>query len=140
MLGHVSIRVLDLEASLQFYLAALSPLSYKEMRFPSVIGLGSSNSTAPIPDFWLRQYTPCDKNSHVEKPTPVHISFYVKERRLVDEFYASGIKAGGKDNGKPGVRPWMGGYYAAYILDLDGNNIEVVYFATEAESAEQGGG
>lgn len=131
MLGHISIRVLDLEASLQFYLTALSPLSYKEVRFPSVIGLGSSSSTSPIPDLWLRQHTPDDRNGHAEKPTPVHISFYVKDWRLVDEFHAAGIEAGGKDNGKPGVRPWMEGYYAAYVLDLDGNNIEVVCFATK---------
>ena len=116
MLGHVSIRVLDLETSLQFYLTALSPLSYKEMRFPSVIGLGSSNSTGPIPDLWLRQYTPDDQNGYAEKPTPVHISFYVKDQRLVDEFHAAGIKAGGKDNGKPGVRPWMKGYYGTSFL------------------------
>jgi hypothetical protein len=116
MLGHVSIHVLDLEASLQFYLTTLSPLSYREMRFPSVVGLGSTNSTSPIPDLWLRQHTPDDRNSHAEKPTPVHISFHVKERRLVDEFHAAGIKAGGKDNGKPGVRPWMEGYYGKYKL------------------------
>lgn len=151
MLGHVSIRVSDLEASAKFYLAALAPLSYKETRFPTVIGLGSSSSAAPIPDIWLRQYTAGPLNNHTEKLTPVHISFYVKDRRLVDEFHAAGIKAGGggEDNGKPGERPWMEGYYgrwllgsfgmaagevdaAAYVLDLDGNNIEVVCFSTEA--------
>jgi len=86
------------------------------MRFPSVIGLGSSNSTGPIPDLWLRQYTPNDQNSYAEKPTPVHISFYVRDRKLVDEFHAAGIRAGGKDNGKPGVRPWMIGYYGMSFL------------------------
>ncbi|KAF7508105.1 hypothetical protein GJ744_009546 [Endocarpon pusillum] len=114
MLGHI--RVLDLEASLQFYLTALSHLSYKEMRFLA-----------------LRQYTPGDQNGYAEKPTPVYISFYAKERRLVDEFHVAGIKAGGKDNGKPGVRPWMEGYYTAYVPDLDENNIEVVHFATETD-------
>ncbi|KAH7034498.1 glyoxalase-like domain protein [Microdochium trichocladiopsis] len=133
MLGHVSIRASNLEASVKFYLAALAPLSYQEMRFPTVVGLGSSSSRAPIPDFWLRQYTPGPENNHTEKPTPVHISFYVNEQRLVDEFHKAGIEAGGKDNGKPRERPWMKGYYAAYVLDLDGNNIEVVCISTEAE-------
>jgi catechol 2,3-dioxygenase-like lactoylglutathione lyase family enzyme len=111
MPGHVSIRVSDLEASVQFYLAALGPLSYKEMRFPTVVGLGPAPSTDPIPDFWLRQYTPGPENSHAVKPTPVHVSFYVTERKLVDEFHAAGIRAGGTDNGQPGERPWFKGYY-----------------------------
>ncbi|KAH7184442.1 glyoxalase family protein [Fusarium oxysporum] len=128
MPGHVSLRVSDLEASVQFYLTALGPLSYKEMRFPSVVGLGSTLSDDPIPDFWLRQHTPGPQNSHATKPTPIHVSFYASEPKLVDEFHAAGIRAGGTDNGQPGERPWFQGYYAAYILDLDGNNIEVVCF------------
>ncbi|KAH8598405.1 Glyoxalase/Bleomycin resistance protein/Dihydroxybiphenyl dioxygenase [Bisporella sp. PMI_857] len=132
MLGHVSLRVCDLEASVKFYTEALSPLSYITTRFPSVIGLGSSSSSAPIPDLWLREYQPGPENDYSQKPTPVHISFYAKERKTVDDFYACGINAGGKDNGAPGVRPWMEGYYAAYLLDLDGNNIEVVCFEKKA--------
>ncbi|PVH72595.1 glyoxalase-like domain protein [Cadophora sp. DSE1049] len=128
MLGHVSLRVRDLEASVKFYTAALSPLSYVATRFPSVIGFGSSSSSAPIPDLWLREYKPGLENNHSQKPTPIHISFYVKGQKTVDDFYTCGIKAGGKDNGAPGVRPWMEGYYAAYLLDLDGNNVEVVFF------------
>ncbi|OCK74491.1 glyoxalase-like domain protein [Lepidopterella palustris CBS 459.81] len=131
MLGHVSIRVTDLEASVQFYLAALAPLSYEAMRFPEVIGFGSKNSTAPIPDLWLRKHNPGPQNNNSAKPTPVHISFYVEERKTVHEFHACGIKAGGKDNGAPGVRPFMDNYYAAYVFDLDGNNIEVVCFAAQ---------
>ncbi len=114
MLGHVSIRVLDLEASVKFYLAALSPLSYEATRFPSVIGLGASTNSAPIPDFWLRQYTPGPENNHCAKPTPIHISFYVNERTQVDQFHTRGISAGGKDNGEPGVRPFMDNYYGIW--------------------------
>ena len=120
MLGHVSLRVHDLEASVQFYIAALSPLSYAATRFPSVVGLGSSSSSAPIPDLWLREYKPGPENDHSQKPTPIHISFYVKGRKAVDEFYAGGIKAGGKDNGAPGVRPWMEGYYGMYCTAMIG--------------------
>ena len=113
MLGHVSIRVQDLEASVKFYLSVLSPLSYELMRFPSVVGLGPTVKTpsAPIPDLWLRQYEPEARNNYSEKPTPVHISFYAKEPKQVDEFHARGLEAGGKDNGKPGERPFLAGYY-----------------------------
>jgi hypothetical protein len=67
MLGHVSIRVSDLEASTEFYLRALRPLGFVAMRFPTVVGLGPpvKSSSAPIPCFWLRQYTPAPSNSHV---------------------------------------------------------------------------
>ena len=74
MLGHVSIRVLDLEASVKFYLAALSPLSYEPLRFPTVIGLGPAVTSNPIPDLWLRQYVPGPDNNQSPKPSPVHIS------------------------------------------------------------------
>jgi catechol 2,3-dioxygenase-like lactoylglutathione lyase family enzyme len=113
MLGHVSIRVSDLEASTEFYLRALRPLGFEAMRFPTVVGLGPpvKSSSAPIPCFWLRQYTPAPSNNHTEKPTPVHISFYAPDRADVDEFYQLGLEAGGKDNGKPGLRPFMENYY-----------------------------
>ena len=111
MLSHVSIRVTDLEASVQFYLAALRPLSFQEMRFPTVIGLGPGSPTAPIPEMWLRQHTAGPQNDHASKPTPVHISFRVSDQKLVHEFHAAAIAAGGTDNGPPGERPWMKGYY-----------------------------
>ncbi|KAL2867442.1 VOC family protein [Aspergillus lucknowensis] len=131
MLGHVSIRVSDLTSSVDFYLKALSPLGFKPMAFPEVVGIGPAepSASAPIPCFWLRKHTPNPGNDHAEKPTPVHISFYASERSQVDEFHKLGLEAGGRDNGPPGVRPFFEGYYAAYILDLDGNNIEVVKFS-----------
>jgi catechol 2,3-dioxygenase-like lactoylglutathione lyase family enzyme len=111
MLGHVSIRVSDPEASAQFYLEALSPLSYKAMRFPEVVGIGPSDSSAPIPCLWLRKRAPKPDSDDPAKHSPVHISFYAPERRQVDEFHTRGIKAGGMDNGLPGVRPFMANYY-----------------------------
>lgn len=127
MPGHVSIRVLDLEASVRFYLAALAPLRYEATRFDGVVGLGpapapstssaasgtttTSTAAGPIPDFWLRQYTPGPQNGHAARPTPVHVSFYAGEAALVDEFHAEGTRAGGRDNGGPGERPWFKGYY-----------------------------
>jgi catechol 2,3-dioxygenase-like lactoylglutathione lyase family enzyme len=105
MLGHVDIRLPDLEASSAFYTELLSPLSYTAKKYPSVTGLGPSDGSAPIPVLWLRKPTPG------VKPSPTHVSFYAKTRKEVDEFHAVGIKAGGKDNGAPGLRTFMKGYY-----------------------------
>lgn len=113
MLGHVSIRVSDLEASVQFYLRTLAPLGYDVTRFSTVVGLGPTekSTSAPIPCFWLRQYTPGPTNHHSPKPSPVHFSFYTTEREKVDEFHRIGLEAGGKDNGGPGVRSFFPDYY-----------------------------
>jgi len=103
MLGHVQIDVLDREATVKFYLEALSPLSYKAVNLPEKSGVGSG----PIKDFplWIRIA------KGTEKPTPIHIAFYVDEKSKVDQFHAKAIAAGGKDNGGPGFRNIMKGYY-----------------------------
>jgi hypothetical protein len=116
MLGHVSIRVADRKASMEFFLKALSSLSYTAMHFPEVIGIGPSDASVPIPCLWLRQYTPKPDSNDPDKPSPVHISFYVEERKQVDEFYAHALAAGGKDNGPPGLRPFMENYYGIYFV------------------------
>ncbi|RDW60530.1 hypothetical protein BP6252_11913 [Coleophoma cylindrospora] len=131
MLGHVGIRVLDVEASTNFYTKLLSTLAYTTKTYPGVVVIGPSDSSTPIPNFMLRKHTPSEANDNATKPTPVHLSFYTKTRQQVDEFYATGIKAGAKDNGGPGLRTFMPNYYAAFVLDLDGNNVEAVCFAEE---------
>ena len=142
MLGHVSIHVADRNASTKFYLESLAPLSYKSTEFPKATGIGPSDSSVPIPCLWLHQHDLQER----EKSGPIHISFYVDKRQQVDDFYARAIEAGGKSNGAPGKRPYMDNYYcthseaiqtssvtdmrleAAYVFDLDGNNIEAVCF------------
>lgn len=111
MLGHVGIRVLDLESATGFYEDLLSALSYTTKKYPEVTLLGPSDNSTPIPCFMLRKYTPSPANANAVKPSPVHISFYAKTRKQVDEFYAAGIKAGGNDNGGPGLRSFMPNYY-----------------------------
>ena len=111
MLGHVDIRVVDLEAASDFYAELLLPLSYKATKRPGVTVLGPTDGSTPIPNFFLRQFTPNTANGNAPKATPTHISFYAKTRKQVDEFYTAGIKAGGKDNGGPGLRPFMPNYY-----------------------------
>ena len=65
-----------------------------------------------------------------------HLAFQAKDRETVDRVYKAGLTAGGKDNGKPGERDYHAGYYAAFLLDPDGNNIEAVYHGPSKRSAE----
>jgi predicted lactoylglutathione lyase len=113
MLGHLGIRVPDLEASTEFYSAILSPLSYTTTTLPEVRLFGPSDKTTPIPNFMLRKFTP---SAEVPKPSPVHISFYAKTRKEVDEFYRRGIEVGGRGNGEPGFRSYMKGYYGMFVV------------------------
>ena len=84
-------------------------------------GFGDTGATPPKPDFWIGQGTP-------NRPA-VHVAFRVGQRAQVDAFYAAGLAAGGRDNGCPGVRAhYHPGYYAAFVLDPDGHNIEAVCF------------
>lgn len=113
MLGHLGIRVPDLEASTEFYSALLSTLSYTTTSLPEVKLFGSSDNSTPIPNFMLRKFAP---SAEISKPSPVHISFYAKTRKEVDEFYRRGIEVGGKGNGEPGVRSYMKGYYGMFVV------------------------
>jgi hypothetical protein len=70
------------------------------------------------------------------RPTgPTHLAFQAADRVTVDRVHAAAIATGGKDNGAPGERPYHPGYYAAFALDPDGNNIEVVYHGEGKRSA-----
>jgi predicted lactoylglutathione lyase len=66
----------------------------------------------------------------------VHLAFQAVNREMVDRFHEQGLAAGGRDNGKPGERPYHPGYYGAFLLDPDGNNIEAVYHGQAKRSAE----
>jgi catechol 2,3-dioxygenase-like lactoylglutathione lyase family enzyme len=114
MIDHVSIRVSDFARSRAFYVAALAPLGYGViMEFEGGVGLGSQGH----PYFWMGAGEPGG---------PVHIAFRTT-RASVDDFHAAALQAGGTDNGGPGLRPqYHTGYYAAFVLDPDGNNIEAV--------------
>ena len=63
------------------------------------------------------------------------LAFQAKDRAAVDAFHKAALSAGGRDNGKPGERPYHPGYYAAFVLDPDGNNIEAVYHGEHKRSA-----
>lgn len=68
-------------------------------------------------------------------PTHVHLAFQAKDIEMVDAFYQAALAAGGTDNGAPGERPYHPGYYGAFVLDPDGNNIEAVYHGPSTRSA-----
>jgi catechol 2,3-dioxygenase-like lactoylglutathione lyase family enzyme len=116
MLDHVGILVSDFERSKRFYEEALSPLGYELIMEPrhGAAGLGCSAK----PDFWISQG---------ELGRPVHVAFAASDRATVKAFHEAAVAAGGRDNGRPGLRPeYHPTYYAAFVLDPDGNNIEAV--------------
>ena len=115
VLDHVGLAVSDLAAARAFYVAALEPLGFGVvMEFPGVIALGLAGQ----PELWMHQGAPS---------APIHIAFHAADRARVDAFHAAALAAGGTDNGAPGLRPqYHPGYYGAYVLDPDGNNVEAV--------------
>ncbi len=124
MIDHIGVAVSDYAASKMFYTRTLSSIGYSLlMELPATV-TGSVDvagfGMAPKADFWIAAGTP-------NKP-PIHIAFRVDNRALVDAFHAAGIAAGGRDNGKPGLRPhYHPEYYGAFVLDPDGHNVEAVY-------------
>jgi catechol 2,3-dioxygenase-like lactoylglutathione lyase family enzyme len=128
VIDHTGVVVNDFEKSKKFYAAALKPIGYEMlMEFPAsvtghtdVAGFGDR----PKADFWISTGTP--------HKAAVHVAFRVQTRSLVDAFYEAALTAGGRDNGKPGVRPhYHPNYYGAFVLDPDGHNIEVVCHEAE---------
>ncbi|MBE7733015.1 VOC family protein [Devosia faecipullorum] len=69
-------------------------------------------------------------------PTHVHLAFQARDPAMVDAFYAAALKAGGQDNGAPGERHYHPGYYACFVIDPDGNNVEAVYHGPSRRSAD----
>jgi catechol 2,3-dioxygenase-like lactoylglutathione lyase family enzyme len=118
MISHVSVGVRDIAKAGKFYDTALAPLGYKRL-FNSAEALGYG---ADSPELWVMR---------VERPVPaddasgLHFCFDAPTRAGVDQFHAAAVKAGGRDNGKPGVRKDYGDkYYAAFVIDPDGYRLE----------------
>ena len=116
MYDHVGLKVKDLEASVRFYTAALAPLSFVLCsRDASGAGFGPAGE----PALWLY--------AGASSKAGTHVAFRANDRAAVDRFHAAGIAAGGKDNGPPGLRAdYSPKYYAAFLVDPDGNNVEAV--------------
>jgi catechol 2,3-dioxygenase-like lactoylglutathione lyase family enzyme len=122
MIDHIGFPVSDYARSKAFYEKALAPLGYEvimevrtnEMGAPAAgFGIGGN------PDFWI--------GGEGRVGNPVHVAVVAKDRAAVDVFHQAALAAGGKDNGAPGLRPhYHPDYYAAFVLDPDGHNIEAV--------------
>lgn len=128
MLDHIGIRAGNLEASKRFYDAALPPLGISIIMEvpPELTGghhsIGYGKDRKPF--FWVSDGGPHGAG--------IHIAFAASSRSEVDAFHKAALKAGGKDNGGPGLRPhYHPNYYAAFVFDPDGINIEAVCHSPE---------
>ena len=117
MFDHLGLRTSRLDASIRFYEAALAPLGYTlTSRDEQGAGLGPPDA----PALWLYRVTG-------QSGSGAHLAFVAPDRKAVDRFHAAGLGAGGKDNGAPRLRADYGPrYYAAFLVDPDGNNVEAV--------------
>jgi len=125
MFDHVKFGVSDYAASKAFYLKALEPLGVV------VVSEGA-------PTYGVELCTPEGKVSLClfqteETPAHLHVAFVAENRQQVEAFYRAALQSGGKDNGAPGLRPrYHANYYAAFVIDPDGHNIEAVCHEPEA--------
>jgi catechol 2,3-dioxygenase-like lactoylglutathione lyase family enzyme len=134
MIDHMGMPVGDLARATEFYLKALGPLGYgivmqvsaEQTGHGAAVGFGPPGKAADFqsgkPSFWIGEGERLGGH--------VHVAFLAPSRAGVDAFYRAALAAGGKDNGPPGLRPhYHANYYGAFVLDLDGNNIEAVCHA-----------
>lgn len=119
MFDHVGLKVTNLDQSVSFYRALLAELGYALCSSDEAsAGFGPPGA----PALWLY---PAPTSGSTAGAT--HLAFRVPERSLVDRFHERGLASGGRDNGPPGLRADYGErYYAAFLLDPDGNNLEAV--------------
>jgi catechol 2,3-dioxygenase-like lactoylglutathione lyase family enzyme len=125
MIDHVSVGVRDLERAARFYQRALAPLGLVRLvTRPATIGFGKT-----YPEFWINLRPDM---APVPPDSGAHICLRAKSTEEVDAFYAAALEAGGRSDGAPRLRPHdRVRYYAAFILDPDGNRIEAVTFLSD---------
>jgi catechol 2,3-dioxygenase-like lactoylglutathione lyase family enzyme len=118
MIDHVSLGVTDLDRSKAFYDAALRPLGYTRiMEFPEGIGYGADQK----PAFWIG----VPGGATISAGVGTHVAFVAPSRAAVTAFYDAALKAGGRDNGKPGLRPeYHPNYFGAFVIDPSGHHVE----------------
>jgi lactoylglutathione lyase len=125
LVDHLQLVVADLERSKRFYSAVLETLG---------IPLGGTG-----PDyFWADELFVSSKDSKAAAGALTgrsHFAFQASSKEAVTAFYEAGLAAGGKDNGQPGERPYHPGYFAAFLVDPDGNNVEAVFHGPAKRSA-----
>lgn len=125
LIDHIQLVVKDLAASQKFYTAVFEVLDIP------MAGVGDGF-------FWADELfvsTPENEAAQGKLTGRHHLAFQALNEAMVDAFYKAALENGGKDNGKPGERSYHPGYYAAFVLDPDGNNIEAVYHGKAKRSA-----
>lgn len=122
MIDHVSVGVADLERAARFYEAAFAPLGLKKLIVrPTTIGFGKD-----YPEFWINFRAGM---APVSPESGTHIGLRARSAAQIDAFHAAALEANGRSDGAPGPRPeYHPSYYAAFVVDPDGNRIEVVTF------------
>jgi catechol 2,3-dioxygenase-like lactoylglutathione lyase family enzyme len=126
LIDHLQLVVRDLAASKRFYAAVFG-----------VLGVPIAGEGADY--FWADELfvsTVESTAAHGELTGRTHLALQARDRAMVERFHAEALRAGGKDNGAPGERPYHPGYYAAFVLDPDGNNVEAVFHGPAKKSAE----
>jgi catechol 2,3-dioxygenase-like lactoylglutathione lyase family enzyme len=125
LIDHIQLVVRDLDASRRFYQAIID-----------VLGIPMGGDADDY--FWIDELFVSSADSRAaqgELTGRHHLAFQAKDPATVEAFYRAGLANGGRDNGPPGVRPYHPGYFAAFLLDPDGNNIEAVYHGAAERSA-----
>lgn len=125
LIDHIQLVVRDLAAARRFYTAVFTTLN---------IPIGGTGDDY----FWADELFISSLDSVAAQGVPTgrhHLAFQAEGREMVDRFHAAALANGGRDNGAPGERAYHPGYYAAFVLDPDGNNIEVVYHGEARRSA-----
>ncbi len=116
MFDHLKVGVSDCARSRAFYEAALAPLGISPVDGPPRGSVGFTHDGQT--EFWIDEHAPLAEG--------IHVAFLAADRSSVDAFHVAALAAGGVDNGAPGLRSYHPNYYAAFVLDPDGNNIEAV--------------
>ena len=136
MLDHTGIVVTDLKAARRFYDAIAAALGLATADNGPEAFLFGKSADEPIPYLWIGTLIP---SYWIEGSRPginqMHVAFRADSKAMVQAFYDAALKAGGKDNGPPGPREGAMGYYGAFMLDPDGNNIEAAYRGPDAEES-----
>ena len=125
MIDHVSVGVADLDRAARFYEAVLATLGFSRLvKRPATIGFGKT-----YPEFWINLRADMARVPH---QSGTHICMRARTTAEVDAFHAAALAAGGASDGAPGLRPHdRVRYYAAFVLDPDGNRVEAVTFPAE---------
>jgi catechol 2,3-dioxygenase-like lactoylglutathione lyase family enzyme len=119
VIDHIGVGVRNFEESIDFYGRALAPLGIEQVAFIDADNRSAGFGVDGRDDFWIHEGRPAGR---------AHVAFESDSREAVDAFYAAALAAGARDNGAPGVRSvYSDTYYAAYVLDPNGNNIEAVH-------------